>query len=312
MRVAIIGLGRVGLPLGLFLDSLGVEVIGIDRDPALLALLRERTMPFKESGCDELLMTANITFNDSVSAAREAEYIIVTVGTPLYNHIEADLAFVKAVASDLVNVLRPGHMILLRSTVAPETTLFLKNYLEHRTSLKVGEDFGLAFCPERLAENQALQELRTLPQIIGCEDDYSRAQAEKLFGRFGSKLFFTSYLSAELVKLFNNISRYLDFAVANQFAIVADQYQQNINDIIRTANDAYPRGYIYSPVFTAGTCLRKDFGLLNERTSPPDLLLSAWKINEHMPYHLVETVTRYTQLRNKNVAVLGYTFKKNS
>jgi UDP-N-acetyl-D-mannosaminuronic acid dehydrogenase len=78
------------------------------------------------------------------------------------------------------------------------------------------------------------------------------------------------------------------------------------------ANEDYPRGYIYTPGFTAGTCLRKDFGLLNERTSTPDLLLSAWKINEHMPFHLVEAISRYTSLYNRDVAVLGYTFKRNS
>lgn len=312
MHVAIIGLGRVGLPLALFLESLGIKVTGIDRDPKLLATLRERRMPFHETGCDELIKLSKMNLSESIAAARDAEYIIITVGTPLHNHIEADLGYIKMVAQDLVAVLKRGHMVILRSTVAPETTLFLKQYLERHTGWKVGQELGLAFCPERLAENHALQELRTLPQIIGTDDELSRSKAEKLFANFGVKLFFTDYLSAELVKLFNNISRYLEFALANQFAMIANQYRTNIYEIVKMANEGYPRGYIFSPGFTAGTCLRKDFGLLNERTPTPDLLLSAWKINEHMPYHLVEAITRRTPLLNKNVAVLGYSFKKNS
>jgi UDP-N-acetyl-D-mannosaminuronic acid dehydrogenase len=312
MHVAIIGLGRVGLPLALFFDSLGVKVTGIDRDQKLLASLREKRMPFHEVGCDELLRVSKMQVSDSIAAAREATYIIITVGTPLHNHIEADLNYLKMVAQDLVAVLKRGHVVILRSTVAPETTLFLKQYLERHTGWKVGQELGLAFCPERLAENHALQELRVLPQIIGAEDPFSRAKAEELFRTFGVKLFFTDYVSAELVKLFNNISRYIEFALANQFAMIANQFSENIYEIIRLANENYPRGYIFSPGFTSGTCLRKDFGLLNERTPNPDLLLSAWKINEHMPYHLVEAITHRTPLLNKNVAVLGYTFKKNS
>jgi UDP-N-acetyl-D-mannosaminuronic acid dehydrogenase len=312
MKIAVIGLGRVGLPLALVLESLGMKVIGIDRDVPLVGTLRKRVMPFREEGCDELLATSAIQFTDSIREVREADYIVITVGTPLYNHIEADLGSVRAVCSELVHVVRPGQTIILRSTVAPETTLYIRQFLEMHTRLVVGSDIGLAFCPERLAENHALRELRLLPQVIGAEDDLSRDRAKALFKRFAVRLFFTNYLSAELVKLFNNISRYLDFAVANQFAVIANQYHQNIYDIIHMANEDYPRGFIYSPGFTAGTCLRKDFGLLNERTATPDLLLSAWKINEHMPFHLVEALTRRVSLYDKDVAVLGYTFKKNS
>ena len=312
MHVAIIGLGRVGLPLALFIESLGIRVTGIDRDQKVLNAVREKRMPFQETGCDELMKVTKIQVSDSIAAAREADYIIITVGTPLHNHIEADLNYLKMVVQDLVPVLKRGHVVLLRSTVAPETTLFLKQYLERHTGWKVGQELGLAFCPERLAENHALQELRQLPQIIGAEDTFSRTKAEELFSHFGVKLFHTDYVSAELVKLFNNISRYIEFALANHFAMIANQFGENIYEIVRLANENYPRGYIFSPGFTAGTCLRKDFGLLNERTPNPDLLMSAWKIIEHMPYHLVEAVTHRTPLLNKNVAVLGYTFKKNS
>ena len=263
MKIAVIGLGRIGLPLSLFLESLGYSVIGIDKNPAVLKDLQQRRMPFREQGCSELLERSEITFSESITAAKGVDYIIITVGTPLRPHIETDLSAIQEVLRELLGVLSAGQTIILRSTVAPETTAYLKQYLELHSSWKVGKDIALAFCPERLAENQALKELRSLPQIIGCEDELSYAKARQLFERFGVKLFMTSYLSAELVKLFNNASRYLDFAIANQFAIVADAYKQNIYEIITMANEDYPRGHIYQPGFTAGTCLRKDFGFIN-------------------------------------------------
>ena len=135
MKVAVVGLGRVGLPLALFLESLGMKVIGVDRDVSLIAKLRQRVMPFHEEGCDALISESAIEFTESAQQVREADYIVITVGTPLYNHIEADLASVRAVCTELIPVLRPGQTIILRSTVAPETTLYIRRFLEMRTGL---------------------------------------------------------------------------------------------------------------------------------------------------------------------------------
>ena len=309
---AVIGVGRVGLPLALFLESQGFRVVGIDIDRLLLERLARKEMPFREQGCQELLSRSRITFTDRYAAAAEADHIVITVGTPLRSHIETDLSLVHEVIRGLLPLLRPGQTIILRSTVAPETTAYLKQYIELHGPLRVGTDLGLAFCPERVAENNVLRELQLLPQIIGAEDEFSRERATLLFRPFGVRLMYTNYVSAELVKLFNNVSRYIDFAVANQFAIIANEYGQNIYELIRMANEDYPRGFIHSPGLTAGACLRKDFGMISERMSAPDLVLAAWKVNEYMPFHLVENISRYTPLYGKRVAVLGYTFKRNS
>jgi len=269
-------------------------------------------MPFFEKGCDELLSKANTQFTNDITSVAVADYIIITVGTPLFKHIETDLSGVHEVVNSLLQVLKQGHSIILRSTVAPETTTFIKKYIELNTNLQVGKDLALSFCPERLAENHALEELKSLPQVIGAEDDLSMARSERLFEPFGVKIMHTTYVSAELVKLFNNNARYIDFAVANQFAIIANDYGQNVYEIIRMCNEDYPRGYIYGPGLTAGTCLRKDFGMLNERSPASDILLSAWKVNEYMPYHLVDNISRYCDLYGKKISILGYTFKKNS
>ncbi|MCR4340411.1 MAG: nucleotide sugar dehydrogenase [Gemmatimonadaceae bacterium] len=313
MKVAVIGVGRVGLPLSLHFESLGMTVVGIDRDPRLLESLARREMPFHEEGCQELLTrSTRVRFTSAYADAHDADYVIVTVGTPVHQHIETDLSLVRQVVEGLLPILRTGQTIILRSTLAPGTTAYLKAYIELHSPWRIGQDIGLACCPERLAENAALRELSLLPQVIGCEDDFSREAACRLFASLGVKLLVTTYVSAELVKLFNNVSRYVNFAVANYLATIAAEHGQHIHELVHMSNEDYPRGVIPGPGFTAGTCLRKDFGMINERFAGTDLLLSAWKVNEYMPYHVVEHLSSQTSLHGQEVVVLGCTFKRNS
>ena len=310
--VSIIGMGRVGLPLSLFLENLGFNLNSIDHDKNLIKKLNKKLMPFKETGCGPLLKKSKILFSSNYSKIPFSNNIIITVGTPLLPNIETDLSNVKDVIQKIAPFLKKGHNIILRSTVAPKTTIYLKKLIYNLTSLKVGTQIGLSFCPERLAENNALKELKLLPQIIGADDSLSKKNAKKLFSKFGVKLFFTTTISAELVKLFNNASRYIEFATANQFAIIADLFNQNIHDLIEMANYKYPRGYIYKPGFAAGTCLRKDFGFINELSSSPDLFLTAWKINEYMPFYIADSLNKKIDLNKKIIGIMGYTFKKDS
>ena len=173
----------------------------------------------------------------------------------------------------------------------------------------MGVDLFLAFCPERIAEGKAREELHTLPQIVGSTDAESGRRAAALFGRLTAETLPTDWTTAELVKLFNNILRYVHFALANQFALVADDFGANIHEIRRLANHGYPRSFLAAPGMTAGTCLRKDFGMLNEWSPYPDMLLSAWKMNEYVPAFLVQHLPKRTDLHDQVVAVLGFTFK---
>jgi len=309
--IAIIGIGRVGLPLAVSLASKGFKIIGIDIDIALIETINNKTFPFKEPGYKELIKKVELHCTDDISCMGDCENLIITVGTPLMEHIETDLSHVQRVMSSLLPFLREGHNIILRSTLAPKTTNFIKNFLEQKTSFKVGKDIFLSFCPERIVEGRAMIELHQLPQIIGSEDKKSAKKAEKIFLKLTKEVVHTNFVSAELVKLFNNISRYVHFSIANQFAIIADSFGTDIYDIIYMTNYKYPRGVIPQPGLTAGTCLRKDFGMINESIPYTDLLLSAWKVNEFIPKFLVDNIQQRTAILNKKVAVLGYTFKKN-
>ncbi|NLT55949.1 MAG: nucleotide sugar dehydrogenase [Actinomycetales bacterium] len=307
--VCIVGTGRVGLPLGLSLVEAGLRTVGVDLDPQVRDAVNDGRMPFHEPGYDELVARREFTITDDSSVVSQAAAIVITVGTPLHNHVETDLSQIRKVLEQMRPHLRPNQLLCLRSTVAPGTTRFVHRWLERNTGLRIGQDFYLAFCPERIAEGKAYTELHTLPQIVGTTDPRSRELATSLFSVLAPEILPTDYVTAELVKLFNNILRYVHFALANQFAIVADTFGANIHETRRLANYKYPRSFLAAPGFTAGTCLRKDFGMINEWSPYPDMLLSAWKVNEYMPAFLVDHLLRRTEVFDRKVAILGFSFK---
>lgn len=306
------GVGRVGLPLALSLLEEGVSVIGVDRDPDVREAAERGVMPWREPGYDDLMAKRELKVFEDPSVVSAAQYLIITVGTPLYQHVESDLSQVSAVLDAIAPHLRPGHVVCLRSTVSPGTTAFVAKWLRRETGLILGEELMLAFCPERIAEGRAYEELRTLHQVIGASDDKSHEMAAALFGRLAPSTVLTDPVSAELVKLFTNMVRYVNFAVANQLTLVAEAFDANIYDIREMANLDYPREHIPKPGLTAGSCLRKDFGMLSEWSAYPDLFLMAWKVNEHMPVFLTQRAQEHIELHDRRVAVLGWSFKANT
>ncbi|HLM50577.1 MAG TPA: NAD(P)-binding domain-containing protein, partial [Solirubrobacteraceae bacterium] len=149
--VSVIGLGRVGLPLALSFADRGLRVIGIDKDPDRLDAVRAGTMPFAETGAQEVLDRVGLTLSDRVADAAGADHIVLTLGTPALSHIEIDLRDIRAVLDALLPVLRPGHSLILRSTIAPGTTEFVAGYLEKQRGFDVGRDIFVAHAPERIA-----------------------------------------------------------------------------------------------------------------------------------------------------------------
>ena len=311
--VCIVGTGRVGLPLALSLIESGQKVTGVDLDENLRNCVNGGKMPFHEPGYEELVASKQLQIQPKPDdAVPNSAAVVITVGTPLHNHIETDLSQIQRVLAGLGAHFRKGQLIILRSTVAPGTTSYVRKWIERNTDFTIGKDLYLSFCPERIAEGVAYAELRSLPQICGAEDDTSRDMAGELFGSLAPEIMKTNFITAELVKLFNNISRYINFAVANQFALIADNFGANIYETRRLANHDYPRCNLAMPGFTAGTCLRKDFGMINEWSPYPDMLLSAWKMNEFTPAMLVEQLMQRTKIHDNKVAVLGFTFKQDT
>ncbi|HYZ29850.1 MAG TPA: NAD(P)-binding domain-containing protein, partial [Thermoleophilaceae bacterium] len=216
LSAAIVGLGRIGLPLALSFADRGVDVIGVDKDGSQLETVAAGRMPFEEPGTQELLErvlpSGRLKLTDAIADAADADYIVLTLGTPAHVHLEIDISQIRSVVDDLLPLLREGQTLILRSTVAPSTTDWLAGYVEQRRGFSAGEDFYIAHVPERIANNRFLEEIETLPTIIGGVGAGSGAKAAELFEVFGAEIRQTSPVEAELAKIWTNIYRYVTFA----------------------------------------------------------------------------------------------------
>jgi UDP-N-acetyl-D-mannosaminuronic acid dehydrogenase len=322
--VAIIGMGRVGLPLGIAFARAGLRVRGVDADPSRCREIELGKMPFHEPGSEQPLLDAVNTgaltvHQDPADAVPQADAIILCVPTPLAADLRADYGQLRAALDDLAPHLHPGQLLILRSTVSPGT--LLKVVLPHLKEQvpDVADRLLLAACPERIAEGQAMEELSDLPEIVGGMDAESTEAASALFLMLNprKKLHRTDPTSAELAKLFTNVYRYVNFALANEFAILAEHYQVDAHRIVEMVNQGYPRASIPRPGPAGGPCLSKDGYFLVEELTLPDFVLLAWKLNDTMPAHVVRRLARRlathgVDLAGTPVAVLGQTFKRNS
>lgn len=312
--VSVIGLGRVGLPLALSFADRGLSVVGIDVDADRLAAIRDGRMPFQENEADEVMArvhaSGRLDVSDRVQDAARARHIVITIGTPSFSHIEIDMRDIRSALDDLLPVLRSGHSLVLRSTIAPGTTEFVAGYLAKNRGLAVGEDVFVSHAPERIAAGKFFAEIDALPQIVGGVGARSGEVCADLFDVFDAPVVQTTPIQAELAKIWTNILRYATFALPNLLMMDCEQYDANVFEVIDLINENYPRGGMRLPGFTAGTCLRKDFTFSEERSNAPGMLLAVSRVNESVPLFLVEGMKRRLGgLNGRKVAVLGLAFK---
>jgi UDP-N-acetyl-D-mannosaminuronic acid dehydrogenase len=313
-RVAVVGLGRVGLPLALVLAERGCEVHGIDVDAGRLDALRAGRMPFLEEGAQALLdahLGQRFVPTDDLATIARVRAIVITLGTPVDDHNNPVFLPIENLFRKIVPHLGAGQLIVLRSTVSPGTTEYLARLIERSTSFRVGRDVFLAFCPERIAEGRSVPELPEVPQIVGGVDAASGAEAARFFRLVTPEIREVDARSAELAKLFCNMYRYVDFAVANEFMMIAEQHGRDIHPIVDAINRGYKRGGLKTPGLTGGPCLYKDGFFLTDKIPFNELISSAWKINETVPAYLVERAKRMKRLEGSKAAVLGLAFKRN-
>lgn len=167
--ISIIGIGRVGLPLAVFLADQGHKVFGIGKDQFKLDLINKGKMPFIENGTEKLKKYINkrIFISTSEELVKKSNIIILTLGTPIDENMNPVLDQINSVMEKIIPFLKKGQLLILRSTVSPRTTIYVKDQIELNTKLKVGRDIFLAFCPERIAEGNSIKEIKEIPQIIG-------------------------------------------------------------------------------------------------------------------------------------------------
>lgn len=308
------GGGHVGLPLSLVFADSGWNVGIYDINQRTLERIRAGEMPFLERGAPELLAnvlsTGRLHLDSGAGMLTRTQRVIVVIGTPVDEFLGPSMTIFERTVDQIAPHLRPGTLVVLRSTVYPGTTEYVGRRLRAR-----GCDIDVAFCPERIAEGQALEELRSLPQIIGADDERAADRAAELFERLGLKSIRTTSKEAELAKLFTNTWRYMKFAVANQFFMIADQAGIDYDRVLRAIREDYPRASdLPGPGFAAGPCLFKDAMQLAAFTTDHfPMGQAAMQINEGMPAYLVGALQRrYGSLEGKRIAILGMAFKAES
>lgn len=310
--VAVIGIGRVGLPMALILADKGCVVYGIGRDEEKIKKINNGIMPFMEKGAASILKRvkgSHFVATTDYSYVSRCDYIVLTLGTPIDENMNPVFSQINAAIESMKKYLKPGQTLILRSTVTPGTTQYVKSVIEENKKLQIGVNFYLAFCPERIAEGRAVEEIETVPQMIGGVDKKSSLYAERLFQKIGVATMLTDDTSAELAKLFTNMYRYINFAVANEFMLLADNYGRDIHEIVNLVNFGYTRGGVSLPGLTGGPCLYKDGFFMISDIPFADLFLTSWKVNESIPSFLVKKLKTRMTLVHKKAAILGVAFK---
>lgn len=311
LAVSIVGVGRVGLPLAIYLADKGYDVWGIDTDENKVSTVAKGQMPFMEEGAQPLLkkyINKSLNMTTNFANVSKTDVIILTLGTPVDENMNPSLVQIDRALSAIRPYFKKGQLLILRSTVSPGTTEYVKSYLDQQ-GFKVGENFYLAFCPERIAEGKSLIELDTLPQIIGGVEKNSTQKAAEFFKGIGIEVNTSDSVSAELAKLFTNMYRYINFAIANEFMILAGNYHRDIYKVVDLVNKNYKRGGLAMPGLTGGPCLFKDGFFLISDVPFADLIATSWKINESIPLFLIKKVRERTKLEGKKTVILGLSFK---
>jgi UDP-N-acetyl-D-mannosaminuronic acid dehydrogenase len=307
------GCGRVGLPLGIALAARGLSVVLYDIDTAAVDLVNAGTMPFAEDGAADSLTQGlaadRLRATTDASSVGLADALIVVVGTPVDEHLNPDLGAVPRAIERCVQHLRDGQLVVLRSTVYPGVTALTEKLLAAK-----GLDVDVAFCPERIAEGRAMTELFTLPQIIAARTPQALDRAETLFRHLTGSLVRLEPEEAELAKLFTNTWRYLKFAAANQFWMMANDFGLDYARIQHAVAFDYPRAAdLPMPGFAAGPCLLKDTMQLAAFNRNNFVLgHSAMLINEGLPLYLVSRLEDRFDLADLTVGILGMAFKGGS
>lgn len=305
------GFGHVGLPLGIVLADIGLRVGLYDIDASRRAVIESGLMPFIEHDAEPLLkrvLGKSLSIAESLSEVERADLVLITVGTPVDEYLNPKLRPVLDLAEQLFPHLRPGHYVILRSTVYPGTTHRLNEFFKGR-----GLEVHLAYCPERIVQGYAVRELRKLPQIISGFTGEALQASDRLFRLLGVETVPVTVQEAELAKLFSNAWRYIQFAITNQFYMVATEQGADYDRIYDAMTHRYERSQDFPrPGFAAGPCLLKDtLQLAAFYGNHFQLGHAAMMVNEGLPSFLVDYLRRDLglNLANLQVGILGMAFK---
>ena len=307
------GCGHVGLPLAIAFADRGASVLIYDVSQSAVDLVNNAVMPFDERGAADKLKkaieTGQLRASTDPAVARQAENVVVVIGTPVDEHLNPDPQVIPRVLGESAQHLVDGQLVVLRSTVFPGVTAMVERmFAQHGLAVDV------SFCPERIAEGEAMTELHSLPQIVSGRTVRARERAAKLFGLLTDRIVELEPEEAELAKLFTNTWRYIKFAAVNQFYMIANSRGLDFERIRLGLRQDYPRAAdMPGAGYAAGPCLLKDtmqLAAFNDFNFT--LGHAAMMINEGLPLYVVSQLAEQHDLGECTVGILGASFKAGS
>ncbi|OGY45506.1 MAG: hypothetical protein A2744_02345 [Candidatus Buchananbacteria bacterium RIFCSPHIGHO2_01_FULL_44_11] len=314
------GAGRVGLPLAVVFALKGVKTVIYDLNKEALSQISAGVFPFKENQGPESLKQAlenkTLFTSDSAEAIKDSKLVLLVVGTPIDEYLNPDFKAIMGVIKNYFDYFSDDQVLILRSTVYPGTSKKVQKYFEGQ-----GKKIKVAFCPERIAEGKAIDELMSLPQIISAFDQNTEKVAYDLFNKITDKLVTVKPMEAELAKLFTNAWRYISFAASNQFYMIAESFGADYGAIYQAMTQDYDRAKnLPGAGFAAGPCLLKDTMQISAFSNNNfSLGQAAMLVNEGLPKFVIEVVKKKLQASNSitklgyiNVGILGMAFKRES
>ena len=314
--IAIIGgCGHVGLPLGVKFALHGAKTLLVDIDEKAIAGVNSGSFPFVERGGDAQLREAlsrGLEATGDPTRCKECDVVVFVTGTPVDEHLNPKISDVLRIFDAYRRHLRPNTLVIMRSTLYPGTM----EHLYKRMTAGNSSELLLAFCPERVAQGVALDEIDSLPQIVSSFDEKSFEQAYEIFGALAPEIIRLTPLEAEMTKLMANSWRYLEFAIANQFYMIAESNGVDFQRVYQAIRYRYPRANGYkSPGLSAGPCLFKDtMQLASFFDHQFSMGHSAMLVNEGLAAFLVSKAEKILgdSMWGKKVGILGLSFKANN
>jgi UDP-N-acetyl-D-mannosaminuronic acid dehydrogenase len=311
--VIIGGCGHVGLPLGIAFAGRGKNVLLYDINEAAVDAVNHGAMPFLEQGAEQQLRAARsagwVRASTDPRGIADAETVVVVVGTPIDEYLSPDPQAIPRALRQNADYFRDGQLLILRSTVYPGVTALVERAIN-----ELGRDIDVAFCPERIAEGRAMTELFTLPQLVAARTERAQRRAEQLFHVITETTVPLAPEEAELAKLFTNTWRYIKFATANQFYMLANDAGLDFQRVRAALMLDYPRAAdMPMSGFAAGPCLFKDAMQLAAFSNNNFALgHAAMLVNEGLPLYLTARLEEQYDLASMTVGILGMAFKAES
>jgi len=325
--IAIFGLGHMGLPTAALLAKNGLKVVGVDINNETVEMVNQGRSPIMEPGLEEIVKQTVeegclSATNDPLSALEKVKTIMIIVPTPVDEHKKSDLSAVISASQSISEGLKKDDLVIIESTVPPGTCENLVIPLLEASGLKAGEDFKVAYTPERALPNNTLYEMTHNARVIGGINPESTQMAASLYQRItqGEIIKVQDLVTAEMVKLMENTYRDTNIALANEMALVCNALGVDAIEAIQAANH-HPRVNIHTPgPGVGGHCLSIDpyfiVEIAREMGVETPLIQTSRQVNENMPGEVVQIIEQALEdegktINTSKIGVLGVAYKGN-